>query len=149
MTINRRKKNSRLRGSHTHGWGAKKKHRGAGHRGGRGNAGSGKRADSRKPSIWGDTEYFGKHGFKPKGATPTYEPIGLRTLEDCIDQMVADGVAKEEKGAYVVDLGLAGYTKLLSTGKATKKMIITVQMASPEAIEKVKAAGGDVKVSKA
>ena len=52
MTVNKRKKNSRQRGSHTHGWGAMKKHRGAGNRGGRGAAGSGKRADSKKPSIW-------------------------------------------------------------------------------------------------
>ena len=45
MTHNKRKKNSRQRGEWTHGWGAKKKHRGAGHRGGRGNAGSGKRGE--------------------------------------------------------------------------------------------------------
>ena len=51
MTVNRRKKVVKQRGSHTHGWGSKKKHRGAGNRGGRGMAGSGKRADQRKPSI--------------------------------------------------------------------------------------------------
>jgi len=40
MTVNKRKKMSRLRGSHTHGWGAKKKHRGKGNKGGAGMAGT-------------------------------------------------------------------------------------------------------------
>ena len=47
MTVNRRRKRVRQRGSKTHGWGAKKKHRGKGNRGGKGMAGSGKRADSK------------------------------------------------------------------------------------------------------
>ena len=62
MTVNKRKKVTRYRGSKTHGGGAKKKRRGAGNRGGRGMGGSGKRADSKKPSLWG-AKYFGKHGF--------------------------------------------------------------------------------------
>ena len=65
MTVNKRKKNSRQRGSQTHGWGAKKKHRSFGNRGGKGMAGSGKRADSKKPSLWKE-RYFGKIGFKSK-----------------------------------------------------------------------------------
>ena len=48
---NKVKKVRKFRGSHTHGYGSKKKHRGAGSRGGRGMAGSGKRADQKKPSI--------------------------------------------------------------------------------------------------
>ncbi len=45
------KKNKRQRGLSSHGWGHKKKHRGAGNRGGKGMAGTGKRADTKKPSI--------------------------------------------------------------------------------------------------
>ena len=52
MTYNKRKKNTRMRGGTTHGYGSMKKNRGAGNRGGRGNAGSGKRADSKKPKIY-------------------------------------------------------------------------------------------------
>ena len=63
MVVNKRKKNSRQRGSTTHGFGSKKKHRGHGSRGGSGLAGTGKRADAKKPSFWHDTEYFGGHGF--------------------------------------------------------------------------------------
>lgn len=147
MTVNKRKKSSRFRGSHTHGWGAKKKHRGSGHRGGRGNAGSGKRADSKKPSFWKDTEYFGKHGFKQKGPGVVYEGINIRTLEGMISRLIKEGFAKEEKGAINIDLGAVGYTKLLSSGRVTKKMIITVLMASPDAVEKIKKAGGEVRTA--
>lgn len=147
MTINKRKKNSRLRGSHTHGWGAKKKHRGSGHRGGRGMAGSGKRADSKKPSIWKDPLYFGKHGFKPKGPAIEYNGINIRTLEDSLSSFAEKGFAKEEKWVFNVNLTSAGYTKLLSSGKATKKLIVTVQMASSSAVEKIKKAGGNVKTA--
>ena len=62
MTTNRRKKDVKQRGSHTHGWGSKKKHRGAGNRGGKGMASTGKRSDAVKPSFWKE-RYFGKHGF--------------------------------------------------------------------------------------
>jgi len=51
-----------MHGSHTHRRGAKKKARGKGHRGGKGMAGTGKRADQRKSLIlklYGNN-YFGK-----------------------------------------------------------------------------------------
>jgi len=55
-----KRKVQRYRGSKTHGSGSMKKRRGAGHRGGRGNAGSGKRGDAKKPSYWN------KKQLKPK-----------------------------------------------------------------------------------
>ena len=69
MVINKSKKKLKYRGSKTHGCGSMKKRRGAGHRGGRGAAGSGKRGDAKKPSIWGGT-YFGKHGFHSRFKKP-------------------------------------------------------------------------------
>ena len=62
MTFNIRKK--RMRGTKTHGWGSKKKHRGAGNRGGRGMAGAGKRAEHKKTLILKKytNAYFGKKG---------------------------------------------------------------------------------------
>ena len=65
MPVNKRTKLSRYRGSHTHGCGSKKKRRGAGHKGGKGMAGSGKRADQKKPTIlklYGN-DYYGRRGF--------------------------------------------------------------------------------------
>ena len=61
----KKKKLVKQRGSKTHGWGSKKKHRGAGNRGGKGNAGSGKRADQKKPSFWKSKDWkYGIYGFK-------------------------------------------------------------------------------------
>ena len=45
MSVNKTKKVGKYRGSKTHGGGHMKKRRGAGNRGGRGMAGTGKRAD--------------------------------------------------------------------------------------------------------
>ena len=60
--MTKRKKSRKLRGHKTHGYGSKKKHRGAGNRGGRGMAGTGKRAGQKKPSM--PEDYLGKKGFK-------------------------------------------------------------------------------------
>ena len=79
MIIKKRTKNSRQRAGTTHGWGSMKKHRGAGNRGGVGNAGSGKRGDSKKPSFW-KKKKFGMHGFKKKGICIKIHSINLSGL---------------------------------------------------------------------
>ena len=145
MKTMRRKKNTRQRGTQTHGYGSKKKHRGAGSRGGRGMAGTGKRGDVKKPSIWKNKLYFGKHGFVKKNIKIKIKPITLTAVEQTLHALINKKAAEEKSGAYEIDLTKAGYNKLLSTGKATKKMNITVPYASAKAIEKVKAAGGSIK----
>lgn len=143
MTFHKRKKNSRMRGSQTHGWGGKKKHRGTGHRGGKGRAGSGKRADAKKPSNW-SSDYFGKRGFKKKGQKIEIKAINLKDIEENLEKLLSLKLVQEKSGAYVIDLVKLGYNKLLSSGNATKKLIINVPYASQKAVEKVKAAGGSV-----
>ncbi len=139
MTTNKRKKNSRQRASHTHGWGSMKKHRGSGHKGGAGMAGTGKRADSKKPSIWKE-KYFGRKGFNTHNKKPII-PINVSYIEEHIGKL-----ATQENGNYIIDLSKTEYNKLLGKGKATKKMIITVQSASKKAIDTVKKSGGEVKI---
>jgi len=148
MVVNKRKKNTRQRAKTTQGYGSMKKHRGAGHRGGRGKSGTGKRADSKKPSIWKQKDYFGKHGFKKKNIKVTIEAINLRTLEDSISRWTEKKLVNEENGVFVIELGKVGYNKLLSSGKVTKKLKITVPIASPKAVEKVQQAGGTVELKK-
>lgn len=146
MTIGKRKKNSRQRASHTHGWGSMKKHRGSGHKGGVGKAGTGKRADSKKPSIWKE-RYFGRHGFTSHAKKKT-KTINIADIEEQIPNLIKENAAKEESGKYSVDLGKKGYNKLLGKGKATKKMVIKVASASAGAIEAVRNAGGEVLLGK-
>ena len=137
-----RKKNSRQRGSHTHGWGAKKKHRGKGNKGGAGNAGTGKRGDARKPSIWTNKDYFGKHGFSPLGKK--VGAINIQYLNEMADSMVEKKLAEKKGDVYVINLAKIKIKKLLSKGAPSKKFEISVEMASPSVIESVKAAGGSV-----
>lgn len=144
MTVNKRKKNDRQRGHKTHGWGAKKKHRGKGHQGGAGMAGSGKRADSKKPSIWKDLEYFGKHGFVSKTPKVKINAVNASYLEQHIHRLVSSNLAKKEGAVYSVELEKLGYNKLLGDGRISMKLKITTPYASRSAVEKVKEAGGEV-----
>ena len=144
MTVNKRKKNDRQRGSMTHGWGAKKKHRGAGNRGGRGMAGTGKRADSKKPSIWKDKHYFGKYGFVSKTPKVKINAVNINFLEQHISKFLLNNTIKKENDFYVVDLEKIGYNKLLGDGKISTKLKIKTPYASKTAVDKVKEAGGEV-----
>ena len=143
MVINKRKKLSRYRASKTHGCGSMKKRRGAGNRGGRGNAGTGKRGDAKKPCIWKNSEYFGKMGFKIKGAKKINCVTTSYLNENC-DNLLLNKKIKKENDFYVVDLKDLGFNKLLSKGKLTKKFKIKVESASKKVIETVKKSGGEV-----
>lgn len=147
MTVNKRKKSSRQHGHKTHGWGAKKKHRGKGHQGGAGMAGTGKRSDAKKPSIWTDKHYFGKHGFISKSTTERIISININDLELHINNYIALELVKNENGTFLVDLEKLGFNKLLGSGRVSSKFRITAPYASKSAIEKVKKAGGEVKVT--
>ena len=139
MVINKSKKKVKYRGSKTHGCGSMKKRRGAGHRGGRGAAGSGKRGDTKKPSIWGGN-YFGKHGFNSR--LKKLNIINFKEIEIKLPQFIKRGLAKENRGVFEIDLTKVGYDKVLSTGKITKKLNLKVKSFSKSAAEKIKKAGG-------
>jgi len=135
MPVNKRKKATRFRGHDSHGRGARKKGRGAGNRGGRGMAGTGKRAAQKKPTIlkeYGNT-YFGKQGFtRPKKAIKKIKATNVDMLDTFI------------KGKREIDLSTLGFQKLLGRGKVTQAYTIKVQFCSPKAKEKIEKAGGTV-----
>lgn len=143
MVINHRKKSSRHRGSWTHGTGEKKKHRGAGSRGGRGNAGSGKRGDAKKPSYWKNKNFDGKHGFtNPNPKIVTAATIAQLNVN--IKRLVQAELATFEKDVYSIDLSVLGVDKLIATGTPEFAMNIIVPSASAATIAKIEAAGGKV-----
>ena len=154
----KQKKIVRRRGGKTHGWGSMKKHRGAGNRGGRGNAGSGKRADQKKPMYWNDKKpvgskkygksYFGKHGFNSIHEFDL-QKINVQDLDARLPGFVAEKLAQKTGDTYTIDLKTLGIGKLLGTGTITKKVKVTVDAASAGAIEKVTAAGGSVSIKAA
>ncbi|MCK5043544.1 uL15 family ribosomal protein [Candidatus Pacearchaeota archaeon] len=141
MRIKKRTKSSRMhgKGMGTHGWGARKKHKKTGHRGGKGMSGSGKRADQKKTLItklYGHT-YFGKQGITSRGTKRDIRKrINLHTIETNLAKY-----GKKVGGKFEVKL--KDY-KILGTGEVKNKLIIHAKEASKSAIEKVKKAGGEI-----
>ena len=140
MVVRRHKKVTKQRGSRTHGWGLV--HRGSGQRGGAGNAGRGKKAHCKKPQVWKE-RYLGKDGFVFHGQKKKVSPVSIKDVEEKLSSW-----GEKQQDVFVVNLSKQGYTKLLSTGRVTKKLQVIVEKASPEAVKKIEAAGGKV-VSKA
>ncbi|MEE9525237.1 MAG: uL15m family ribosomal protein [Candidatus Woesearchaeota archaeon] len=120
-----------------------KKHRGAGNRGGKGMAGTGKRGDAKKPSIWKDKNYFGKHGFKKKNLM-IIKTVSLSYIQEKINTLLAKKLIEQQGDIIIVDVKKLGFNKVLGNGKITKKFKITSPLFSAGAIEKIQAAGGEV-----
>ena len=114
----------------THGRG-KKAGRGAGLRGGRGNAGLHKHKFMHMLKYMPD--HFGVHGFKrPQSVIKKEKIINIGELGD------------KFPGKKEIDLTKEGFDKLLGTGNITYSIKIKVNSASQKAIDKVREKGGDV-----
>ena len=93
MRTHKRKKSTRMHGRKmgTHGWGARKKHKKSGHKGGIGMAGSGKRADQKKTlvlKLYGN-KYFGKQGITSKRTKKDKtNKINLSEIESNIENYI-------------------------------------------------------------
>ena len=141
IKIKKTKKAKGLRGTTTHGHGARKKWKGSGHRGGIGMAGTGKRADQKKTLInkkYGN-KYFGKQGITSKGtARDKTKRINLRDIERDYDSLMD----RFGKGGL---LDLSGY-KLLGGEGFNKKVKIKVLGASKRAKKSIEKAGGEIEI---
>ncbi len=139
MVARKRAKSSRQRAGTTHGYGSMKKNRGAGNRGGVGNAGSGKRGDAKKPAFWKDKKKFGMHGFTTKSRSPIDFTMNISDLVTYVTKT----------GKTDVNLSEIKVTKLLGAGNVTQAINVTVKKASAKAIAKIKEAKGTVTVESA
>ena len=128
-------------GSRTRGRGHKKG-RGAGLRGGRGNAGCHKTKRimyERVGRVWG------AHGFKsPQTVVMANNAINLKVIEENASEWVEQGNASKKGKTVSIDLKEMGYDKLLGTGVPSQAYKITISAASAKAVEKVEAAGGEI-----
>jgi large subunit ribosomal protein L15 len=128
-----REKTKKFRGSMTHGRG-KKGGRGAGLRGGRGNAGLSKHRIMHLTKYMPDHS-FGKHGFKrPQKMISKDTIINIGRLEEKFPEKTTINLTEE------------GYDKLLGGGSVSKSYTITVKQASGKAIDKIKNNGGEVTI---
>ena len=143
MVVYKRKKVGKYRGSSNHGGGMRKKRRGAGSRGGRGMAGTGKRAGQKKAGI--KYAYLGSVGFRARRDATVVRAINIGDLTvEKLDRWVTEGKAAKEGKGYSVNLTALGYTKLLGAGDVAVALKVTVERCSAQAAEKIKASGGDV-----
>src|SRR3989344_8186462 len=162
LKVKKRKKSGRMRGSHTHGRGGKKKARGSGHQGGVGMAGAGKRADQKKTlvlNLYGNN-YFGKSKALRRKQKIKLKEINLRdieikfkdgieipsnlvTLQSGISNRHSQTTGNKINGNVYKEIDLKGY-KILGDGDIKGKYKITTSQASKSAMEKVKKTGGEI-----
>lgn len=138
-----KKKKSKKRGSREHGRG-RKKGRGAGIRGGRGNAGA---KGHRKNKIIKEegADYFGSHGFtRPDAVVEETVTTNVGDLLRLEDELAAAGHMAEADDGLTVDLDAAGIDKLLGAGRVHKAYRVSVKDATDKAQAKLEAEGGSV-----
>ena len=106
-------------------------------------AGSGKRADSKKPSLWKE-RYFGKYGFISKTTKTEIFPVNLSYIEQHVSKFLLSNLVKKENDYYTIELEKLGFNKLLGDGRISFKLRIKTPYASKIAIKKVNEANGEV-----
>ena len=141
-------KKKRQRGSRTHGGGTHKNRRGAGHRGGRGNAGS-RKHEMHNHGPWD------KEGFtRPDDVQDDVETVEVRTLDEDAALLAAEGVADEEGDGYRIDARdvvedghEVDVVKVLGGGQVRNELHLLADDFSEAAEEKVDAAGGSTELT--
>ena len=137
MRLKKRKKNTRIRGSRTAGWGFRQSHKGHGSKGGWGMSGSGKRGDHMKQRAEmlakkeGAKSYFGKQGLTSRGTA--------RKKGNVINLAQVRGDFFVKEGAVIK----LGNYKILGNGEGFKG-VIEAKGASQVAISKMKEKGGEI-----
>ena len=145
MLKHKKSKVKTQRGTSSHGWGHKKKHRGAGNRGGKGMAGTGARGDAKKPTILTTVgkSYYGKKGFSSIHKR-TINVLSLTYIENHISDLTESGLIVDG----TLDTTKMKINKVLGRGKLSTKLNIICEEISANAKAAVEAAGGSVTVTK-
>ncbi len=144
MVIIKKKKSAKQRGTRTHGWGAGKKHRGAGHRGGKGNAGFGKRGQQRLTKAHANKiKTLGKRKTHPH-IKKIKKIITIKEIDAKFESWISEKKIKKQKDVFTIDLSELGYDKLLGTGKLYHKLKIHVNECTEIARKKIEALNGTV-----
>ena len=133
------KKSKKQHGQNSYGRGSRKKGRGSGERGGKGMAGTGKRADHKKSLVINlhGNKYFGKQGITSKGtAVSKLKVINLGQIQkNHINLMKKFG----KNGVLVLEK-----YKVLGNGNLKEKLKIKAKDFSESAKAGIKKAGGEV-----
>lgn len=155
-----------MRGTSSHGWGHKKKHRGSGHRGGIGLSGTGARGDAKKSALLANSKSIrmivaaqkgvklknislGVSHFGKKGFTSIHKKkqnvLSISYIEENFDKMVEMGLIVKEKEGFIFDSSKS-YDKILGKGSFSKKLKVIANQISANAKKRIEEAGGKVEV---
>ena len=135
MTVRKRKRKNKLRGSRTFGTGNTKHKRGSGCKGGKGRAGSHKHKYSKYYDTFGVTVRL-----KP-GKREGIE-MNLQQIEQNMDKWLSGKLIEKSSDAYIIDCKKLGIRKILSRGNLAKKVILRNAQLSEKAREKILASKG-------
>ncbi|MFC6735416.1 uL15m family ribosomal protein, partial [Halolamina salina] len=121
---------------------------GAGHRGGRGNAGS-RKHEMHHYGSWA------KHGFtQPEDAQDTVAEVRVQKIDEDAALLAAEGLAENDDGAYTIDARdvaedgwEADVVKVLGNGQVRQELHVTADAFSDAATELIEDAGGSTTVS--
>jgi len=123
------------------GRGSAKRGRGSGEKGGKGLSGGHKQ---KWPHILKYMpEHFGKHGFvRPPEVSEEISSINVGELDERLDELVQQGIAKQVENKFVVDVRKLGFEKVLGGGRVTHPLEVTAGKFSEQAKRKLEEAGG-------
>ncbi|MFX1313770.1 MAG: uL15m family ribosomal protein [Promethearchaeota archaeon] len=141
------------RGTRTCGYGRVGQHRKTGQRAGRGKTTQWKKSKKtyylkQKELGFPDPDWnMGKKGFKrPQDIIRIYKTntLNVKDLDQKIDQLVLENFATKTGTTYIINLNDINIQKVLGRGEINKKINISVNKASKQAMEKIEAAGGKI-----
>ncbi|WP_409199541.1 uL15 family ribosomal protein [Methanobrevibacter sp. DSM 116169] len=140
--IRTKRKINKMRGSRSIGGGCSKKRRGAGNKGGKGNAGA-----SKQHWTWTakyDPDHYGKHGFKrPQKMIEEINTVNVSYLEEKAEELLDKGLATKEGDTIAIDVTELGFNKVLAKGNITKALAIKSPSFSESAKSKIEECGGE------
>lgn len=143
MTVRKKKKSRKLRGrTRTMGWGRVGQHRKSGSRGGFGAVGFHKHKWTwilKHAPNW-----YGKHGFLPRSKIEEKAVINVGELDEIAYKMTLTGKAVVEDGLTVIDTVSMGISKVLGSGRVTRRLKVIAKEVSEDARRKIEEAGGIV-----
>ncbi|MCS7131442.1 MAG: 50S ribosomal protein L15, partial [Hadesarchaea archaeon] len=89
-------------------------------------------------------DHFGKHGFvRPPEVSRKAIAINVGELDERLDDLLRNGMAKQEGNKFVIDVTKLGFEKVLGGGKVTNPLQVIAKGFSEEARRKLEEAGGE------
>jgi large subunit ribosomal protein L15 len=88
---------------------------------------------------------FGKDGFS-NSSTFTVSVMDIGIIDQIIPSLLAQGIAKNDGDAIVINIAELGVDKVLGSGKVTKKLNISAQAFSESAKIKIEKMGGKAQI---